>query len=290
MNSSWNTLIDPDELFSQLEHTDLVIIDCRFSLADSESGRNQFSDNHIPGARYAHLEDDLSGTIVAGSTGRHPLPSSSAAQNVFRDLGVNNHSQVVTYDDFGGAFAARAWWMLHWLGHDHVAVLNGGWPAWIEAGYPQDSSPGKTEPGAFVCNPRPDLLISSLQIDSVAQDPGRLLIDARSHERFLGIGETMDPVAGHIPGARSCYFGDNLESSGSFLKKNVLRARWKELLQSFPASDVVSYCGSGVTGAHNVLAIRYAGLGDVPLYVGSWSEWITRRERAVATGPENDHD
>jgi len=286
MNSSWNTLIDPDELASQLERSEIVLIDCRFSLADSAYGRNEFNESHIPGARYAHLDDDLSGKIITGSTGRHPLPSVEAAQKVFRMLGVSNQSQVVTYDDFGGPFAARAWWMLNWLGHERVAVLDGGWPAWIEAGFPRESSQVSNEPGDFVCNPRPDLLVTSGEIEAVALDPERVLIDARSHERFLGENEIIDPVAGHIPGARSSFFRDNLRPDDTFLPRSVLRKQWMETLRSHDAADAVSYCGSGVTGAHNVLAIRHAGLGESALYAGSWSDWITRPERAVATGPE----
>lgn len=289
---NWNTLIEPEELVTQLERSDLVILDCRFSLGDSSYGEKEYERGHLPGARYANLDSDLSGIVIPGSTGRHPLPGTKEAESMFRRLGVRNDSQVIAYDDFGGAFAARLWWMLNWLGHDHVAVLNGGWPAWIvheyltESGMP-DILKESLESGVFLARPRPGFLITSDEIDAVVADPNRVLVDARAYERYLGASEPIDAVAGHIPGAKSLPFRNNLSGDDRFLAPDRLREIWSAVLEGANTTQVVSYCGSGVTGAHNILALQYAGMGTPALYAGSWSEWITRPNRAIATGPEN---
>jgi len=261
------------------------IIDCRFSLSDVTRGRRAYLESHIPGAIYAHLDEDLSGPIVPKVTGRHPWPSVQATTALFSSWGIDAQTQVVAYDDAGGAIAARLWWMLRWLGHDRAAVLDGGFQAWQGAGLPLDS--GEQEPAApkaFQPNPRPELITGADRVETIRQDSNYVLIDARGAKRFRGEEEPIDPVAGHIPGARNCPFPENLNENGFFKSPNALAARFHQSLEERPAEKAIVYCGSGVTAAHNLLAMRHAGLGDGCLYTESWSGWIALGNRPVATG------
>ena len=262
------------------------MVDCRFNLADHAQGRADYVQEHIPGAVYAHLDDDLSGPIVKGSTGRHPLPTIERAAEVFAALGIGDGVQVVTYDDRGGMSSGRLWWMLRWLGHDTVAVLDGGWQAWQAAGLPTRSGEETRLPAEFTPQPRAELAVDAATVQGLATDPAHKVIDARAADRFRGENETMDPVGGHIPGALSGPFADNLGPDGRFKSPEELRARFAALLGDTPAEQTVFYCGSGVSAAHNILAVAHAGLGDARLYPGSWSEWITDPQRPVATGAE----
>lgn len=281
----YSTLITAEELQAHLEDPNWVVVDCRFNLADHAQGRLDYVQAHIPGAVYAHLDDDLSGPIVKGSTGRHPLPSIERAAAVFANLGIGDGVQVVTYDDRGGMSSGRLWWMLRWLGHDAVALLDGGWQAWQAAGFATRSGEETRLPATFTPQPRTELAVDANTAGALAADPTYKVVDARAADRFRGENETMDPVGGHIPGAISGPFADNLGPDGRFKSPEELRARFAALLGDTPAEQTVFYCGSGVSAAHNILAVAHAGLGDARLYPGSWSEWITDPNRPVATGP-----
>lgn len=278
----YTTLISAAELKEHLHQPDWAIVDCRFSLAEPERGRRDFLEDHIPGAVYAHLNEDLSGSILPGQTGRHPLPPVNHFARTLTHWGIDAQTQVAAYDDAGGAIAARLWWMLRWLGHEAVAVLDGGWPRWQEGGYPVRAGAETRPPRTFVPEPRPWFLAEVADVQSSAGQPDCCLMDARSADRYRGQNETIDPVAGHIPGAISAPYADNLGPDGLFLPRETLRDRYEKLLGDVPPRQAIVYCGSGVTAAHNLLTMVHAGLGDGRLYAGSWSEWITNPERPVA--------
>lgn len=278
---TYTTLISTNELALHLGDPDWAIFDCRFSLADPERGRRDCLHEHIPGAIYAHLNEDLSSPIVPGFTGRHPLPTLEFTAQKFGQWGIDDRVQVVAYDDNGGGIAARLWWMLRWLGHDAVAVLDGDWRKWKNEGRPVGNNLEARPARAFVPRPRMDLLITTAEVESRMQDAGYKLFDARAADRYRGENETIDPIAGHIPGAISAPYPDNLNPDGTFRPQEELRARFEALLGDVPAEHSAFYCGSGVTAAHNLLALKLAGLGDARLYVGSWSEWIANRRRSI---------
>ncbi len=278
------TLIDPDDLSWQGSSTDWAIVDCRFSLADPAAGRRAYQERHIPGAVYAHLDEDLSGPIVPGVSGRHPLPSIHAFVATLSRWGIDDRVQVVAYDDSGGAIAARLWWMLRWLGHEAVAVLNGGFPTWLERGYPTTSGRERRPPRVFTPRPHQELFADAETVARIAHDPSYRVVDARGADRYRGENETIDPVAGHIPGAISLPYAANLRPDKTFRPAHELRKRFTEVLGEMSSDRVVCYCGSGVTACHNLLAMVHAGMGEAKLYAGSWSEWITDPNRPVATG------
>lgn len=282
----FTTLVSPELLAAHLDDPGWAVVDCRFSLQDTERGRRAYCDGHIPGAVYAHLDEDLSGPVVPGRTGRHPLPDPALFVARLEAWGIGDATQVVAYDDAGGAFAARLWWMLRWLGHEAAAVLDGGWQAWLATGLPTRSGAEVRPPARFTPRPRPELLVTAADVDARRRDPAWRVLDARGADRFRGENETIDPVAGHIPGALSAPYADNLTADGRFRDAESLRQRYEALLSGAPAQRVVCYCGSGVTAAHNLLAMLHAGLGEGVLYPGSWSEWITDPARPVAVGPD----
>lgn len=279
----YTTLISASELADHMKNNNWAIVDCRFSLDDPERGYREYLQSHLPGAVYAHLNEDLSGQIIPGKTGRHPLPGLETFIQKLSNWGIDSHVQVVAYDDKGGAMAAaRLWWMLRWIGHCPVAVLNGGWQQWLKNGYPV--SKGKEMRGrrTFTPHPRNDYLRDANDIVKILNNPDFRLLDSRSTERYRGENETIDPVAGHIPGALSVPFTDNLDMNGLFRSQKELKDRFQGLLGNTPADHTVFYCGSGVTAAHNVLAFAHAGLGHASLYAGSWSEWITNPDHPVS--------
>jgi len=281
----YTNLISVPQLADILQDPSVVILDARFSLADSGRGERDYLKAHIPGALYVHLDHDLSAPVVKGTTGRHPLPGVDTAAARFGAIGIGDDTQVIVYDDAGGALAAvRAWWMLLWLGHQSAAVLDGGWQAWLSAGMDTSRVPVGRSPRQFTPQPRADLLVDTAFVELVRQDPGWYLGDARARERYLGQNETIDPVAGHIPGAHSIPYLENLNPEGFFRSPAELRDRYTALLQGIPAERTVFYCGSGVTSIHNILAMQAAGLGEARLYAGSWSEWIAEPTRPIAAG------
>jgi len=278
-------LITAADLHARLGTADLVLIDCRFALDDPAYGQRSYAEGHIPGARFADLERDLSGPVHKGVTGRHPLPAPAEFNRRLREWGLNDSSTVVLYDDGPGAFAARAWWLLAWLGkRDGVYLLDGGLQAWRAAGYPVSDAPPRVVPGTFDGQADNRLVLDADQLLQRLGTPQLTLLDARALPRFRGEVEPLDPVAGHIPGARCAAFTDNLGSEGRFLPAADLRQRFAAQLEDRPASELVAYCGSGVTACHNLFALCLAGYPLAPLYAGSWSEWVTDPARPVATG------
>lgn len=278
-------LLSAAELAARLDQPGLRILDCRFALEDPAYGALHYEQGHIPGARYADLERDLSGPVQKGVTGRHPLPDPARLVERLRAWGIDDDSQVVLYDDGPGAFAAHAWWLLAWLGkRDGVFLLDGGLKAWRAADLPLTAERPAVVPGHFGGQPDPSLLVDAEALRRRLDDPQLTLIDARALPRFRGEVEPLDPVAGHIPGARCAAFTDNLGADGRFLPREQLRRRFAGLLDGRPAERLVAYCGSGVTACHNLFALSLAGYPLAPLYAGSWSEWLTDPSRPVATG------
>ncbi|MCB0192320.1 MAG: sulfurtransferase [Anaerolineae bacterium] len=278
----YTTLISAAELAENLSKPNWVVVDCRFMLNNTEQGRRDYQESHITGAVYAHLDEDLSGPIIPGQTSRHPLPDIDRFTQTLSSWGIDNTTQVIAYDGGGGAIAARLWWMLRWLGHNAVAVLDGGWASWLKSGYPVNSGLETNSPAMFTPHPRPELVLDADAVDTIRTDPAYRLADSRNADRYRGENETIDPVAGHIPGAISLPFANNLDSNQQFLPAGELRRRFEKALEGTPTEQTVFYCGSGVTAAHNVLAMAHAGLGEARLYAGSWSEWITDPNRPVA--------
>jgi thiosulfate/3-mercaptopyruvate sulfurtransferase len=285
---TFGTLIDACALRELVGKPEVAVIDCRFDLINPEGGRRAYLRGHIPGARYADLNQDLSAPISPKS-GRHPLPSPKDFAATLARLGIGNASRVIAYDDTGGSFAARAWWLLRWLGHGSVAVLDGGLQAWTAAGGTLESGeerplPEET-PGGRI-SPRADsaAVIDTADIAAFLTDPKHLLVDARAAERFAGSVEPIDTVAGHIAGAVNHPFSANLAPDGRFLPAPELKRLWNSRLAGREVAHVAAMCGSGVTACHNLLSLEVAGLRGAKLYAGSWSEWIRDPTRPVARG------
>lgn len=275
-------LVSVDELAA---HPEWRLFDCRHDLKDTEYGARAYAKEHIPGALHLHLDRDLSGATT-GRNGRHPLPSIEAFAARMSACGVGNDTQIVAYDNEGGIFAARLWWLLRWLGHDKVALLDGGLPGWKRSKRPLDNAVPAITPASFTPRPRPESTIDAAPILDALGSDALLLIDARSPERFAGENETLDPVGGHIPGAINRFYFDNLDDSGCYFKPaDELRMEFTAALGNRNPATVVQQCGSGVTACHNLLAMELAGLSGSKLYPGSWSEWCADPSRPVATGP-----
>jgi thiosulfate/3-mercaptopyruvate sulfurtransferase len=284
---AFQTLIDAASLRKLIGDAGVAVIDCRFDLQDPEAGRRAYLRGHIPGARYADLNKDLSAP-VSSSSGRHPLPTPQDFAAKLDQLGVGNHTQVVAYDENNGSFAARLWWMLRWVGLPSAAVLDGGLKAWIDAEGALASGEETAVPAANRRRFRPRVdaaaVVDSAQVASLLRDPRRLLVDARAAERYAGVIEPIDAVAGHIAGAVNHPFTSNLGPEGRFLPAAELRRRWEKLLAGTQPRAVAAMCGSGVTACHNLLSLEVAGLRGAKLYAGSWSEWIRDSSRPVARG------
>ncbi|HMM53812.1 MAG TPA: sulfurtransferase [Candidatus Desulfobacillus sp.] len=281
---TFTTLIGAAELAPHLDDARWRVFDCSFDLVHPQAGELAWREARIPGALYAHLERDLSGPIT-GKTGRHPLPDPDRFAARLGEWGVGNDSQVVAYDDAGGTYAARLWWMLRWLGHDAVALLDGGIDAWEAAGFETGDVSPTPVPTVFVPRLRPQMAVDLAFMTEPAKSGAVFLLDARNAQRFRGENETLDPVAGHIPGSVNRFFMDNLQADRRFKPAEALRAEYEALLGDRGAGEVVHSCGSGVTACHNLLAMEVAGLSGSRLYPGSWSEWCADPSRPVATGP-----
>jgi thiosulfate/3-mercaptopyruvate sulfurtransferase len=281
----FKTLISTDELASHLDDPDWVILDCRYSLANPSEGEDEYILAHIPGAVYLHLDRDLSAVVVKGVTGRHPLPEPTQAVNSFASSGIGNGTQVAVYDAADGSSAAtRAWWMLRWLGHEAVAVVDGGWQKWLKEDRPVRSGREANLPATLHMSLQSGLTVTADEVQSAAALRSCYVFDSRSAERFRGENETIDPVAGRIPGATSAPYTENNNPDGTFKAAESLRMRFSALFDGRPETGAIFYCGSGSTACHNILAWEIAGLGPARLYPGSWSEWITDPERPVARG------
>ena len=276
----YTTLIPVAELAAHSADPQCVVCDCRHDLADPAAGRAAYATSHIPGARFLHLDDDLSGTKT-GRNGRHPLPDHAVLARKLGALGIDNETQVVAYDASGGCFAARLWWLLRWLGHERVAVLDGGWPAWLAAGQPVTAAAPAVTPTTFTADLQPQLAIDADFVVRHLATTDFQVLDARSPDRFRGENETLDPVAGHIPGAVNRCFKDNLEANGRFKSPGRLREEWQATLAARSPAQIIHQCGSGVTACHNILAMEHAGYTGSRLYPGSWSEWVADPSRPV---------
>ena len=275
------TLISSDLLEANLTNQTWVIIDCRFDLSDTTSGEQSYKENHIPGAVYAHLDRDLSGPPT-GRNGRHPLPVIAVMEDTFGKFGINHETQGVAYDKSNGIFASRLWWMLRYLGHDAVAVLDGGITIWNQEAKPLQTAVERRAPVVFTANPHPDMLVGASQVQALLSDSTHRILDARSPDRYAGGTEPLDSVAGHIPGAMTHHYANNVTEDGSFIEPVKLRLIYDQLLHDVQPSRLVCYCGSGVTACHNLLAMEHAGLSGAKLYAGSWSEWCSDPRRPVA--------
>ena len=278
----FTTLVSAEQLAQHVNDTQWVIFDCRFTLTNSEAGRHAYELSHIPGARYVHLNHDLSSSVTAES-GRHPLPDPAILAEKLGNWGVDNNKQVVVYDDSFGAMAARMWWTLRWLGHEHVALLDGGLPVWLRKKYETTAQLPTIVPAEFQARPNRSMWVDSAQVSSALQ-AGHKLVDARSEERFQGLMEPLDKVAGHIPGAINLPFDDNLDLDGTLLPADELRALYAPLIGATAPDKVMHMCGSGVTACHHLLAREIAGMPGGKLFAGSWSEWITDPARPVTQG------
>jgi thiosulfate/3-mercaptopyruvate sulfurtransferase len=276
------TLISTAELDTRLGDSNTVVVDCRFDLGDPAAGERQYAEAHLPGARYAHLDEDLSDLSRHG-LGRHPLPSAASFCSALRRLGISRGSYVVAYDGGSGAIAARLWWMLRAMGHAQVAVLDGGFEAWRGEGRALESDPVRARPGDFFGEFDLATVLDSDAVAAGLTDGSVLLLDARGAQRFSGEVEPLDKVAGHVPGAHNRPFLDNLRD-GRFLPRDELAAAYRAVLGNRSPQEVVHMCGSGVTACQGLLAMEHAGLAGSRLYAASWSGWISDPSRPVATG------
>lgn len=277
-------LINSAQLAAGLVRDDVCVIDCRFDLFAPDAGRNAWLEAHIPGAVYADLDKDLAGA-VSGSSGRHPLPDTRQIETFLGNCGVDNDTDVVVYDAGNGSIAARAWWMMHWLGHGRTRVLDGGLKSWTDGGNPTESGIELRPAARFVARPRDDMVVTTAELVAGRFPAGGLkLFDARDAIRFSGEAEPIDRVAGHIPGAVNLPFSGNLADDGRFRPPAELAQRLEEAHVPSDGQRWAVMCGSGVTACHLALAAVQAGLDMPALYVGSWSEWISDPDRPVATG------
>jgi thiosulfate/3-mercaptopyruvate sulfurtransferase len=278
----YKTIISAADLFENLDHPDIAIMDCRFYIPEPDRGYQEYLAGHIPGALYLNLDQDLSGEIIPGITGRHPLPEVKVFAERLSGWGIDRSTQVIAYDNMGGALAARLWWMLRWLGHDRTAVMDGGWKAWLKAKYSQEITVQSREPKEFIAKVNPDYIADLTFVDEIRLDPDYLLVDARSAERYWGLKETIDVKAGHIPGAVTAPYLENMTEDECFLPLEQLMERYQDLLDGIPSENVILYCGSGVTSVHSMIAMVMAGFDMPKLYPGSWSEWSADPDRPIA--------
>lgn len=284
----FTTLIDADSLAAQLHSPGLVVLDCRFDLGKPAAGEATYSSGHIAGARYVHLDRDLAGP-VGPTTGRHPLPDPEVFATKAGAWGVAHDSQVVVYDQGNSFFAARAWWIFKWLGHEAVAVLDGGLAAWRNALQPLAQRASAATPQEFIAHPNNHLVIDAAQVlrsvrSGIYGSGSQRLIDARSSDRYAGENETIDPIGGHVPGAINHHYARNYRTDGRLHVSATLRSLWRDTLAGADPCNIVMMCGSGVSACVNLLALEHAGLGGARLYPGSWSEWVRDGTRPVAKG------
>lgn len=278
------TLVSTDLLAAHLDDPSWAVVDCRYDLTNETWGEEQYKASHVPGAVYASLGHDLAGP-KDGRNGRHPLPGHDVMIATFSRWGIGAGVQVVAYDQDSGMYASRLWWMLRYMGHDRVAVLDGGLARWTREGRPVRGGVETRPAAAFTGKPRSGMRLTANQVWARLGDPSLTLIDARGPARFEGREEPLDRVAGHIPGARNHFYGWNLGPDGTMLPPEALREKFKAVLGDTPPDQVALYCGSGVTACHNMLAMEHAGLKGTKLFPGSWSEWSSDPDRPVETGP-----
>jgi len=283
---SFTTLISSEGLANNLNQSNWFILDARFNLADTQAGETAYRHGHIPNARYVHLDRDLS-SAISSFTGRHPLPDFNSLVKKLGSWGVTNTSQIVIYDDASGAIAGRLWWLLRYLGHEKVAVLDGGLSYWQKQGHPITTHLPKITPAIYRPYVNCSTLVNAHTLEQELAKNSITLIDARATGRYQGKVEPLDPVAGHIPKALNRPFQLNLDAQGRFLPAAELQQQFRALIGQTLATQVVHMCGSGVTACHNLLAMEIAGLAGSKLYAGSWSEWISNKNRAIASDPQH---
>ncbi|MSQ52030.1 MAG: sulfurtransferase [Betaproteobacteria bacterium] len=277
---SHTTLVDTSVLASHIEDPDWVIFDCRNDLVNAQAGATEYSNSHVPGAFFANLDDDLAGGRT-GRNGRHPLPAPKRLADMLGRAGLTTGKQLVAYDAQGGLFAARLWWLARWLGHNEVAVLDGGWQQWIAENRPRSNEVPSNRSNGFRGAPESIWVDADFVLNTLGDIA---LLDARAPDRFRGENETLDPVDGRIPGARNRFFKDNLDGAGKFKSAPLLGDEFSALLTGAAMDKVVHSCGSGVSACHNLLAMEIAGMPGSRLYPGSWSEWCADTNRPIATG------
>lgn len=278
-------LIECEQLATQLNNNNLIIFDCRFALDNPNYGQQAYQKAHIPNAIYLDLDKDLSSPVIKGKTSRHPLPNFQTLVERLAQCGLNNDCTVIIYDDGSTPFASKLWWTLIWLGKkDNIFLLNGGFTAWQKAGLPTTGEIPATKQGNFNGRPDNSLVITAKALEEQLNDNQLTLLDARALPRFRGEIEPLDTAAGHIPGASCADFSANLNAEGYFLPPEALKKRFEALINKKPIDKVIAYCGSGVSACHNLFALCLAGYPLMPLYAGSWSEWITDPKRPIATG------
>jgi thiosulfate/3-mercaptopyruvate sulfurtransferase len=280
----FTTLVDTETVAGLLHDPAVLVVDCRFDLSDTEAGEREYERRHIPGAVYASLDRDLSGPRT-GRNGRHPLPDPATLADTFGRLGIGDATQVVAYDQDSGIFASRLWWALRWLGHDAVAVVDGGFAKWVAEGHPTTQGRDTRSAQAFTAALRAGMVVGADEVEAIRANRQWRLVDARAPERFSGETETIDKAAGHIPGAVNHFYKLNLSDRGTFRTATELRARIAPTLGDVQAERVVCYCGSGVTACHNLLALEQAGVHGAKLYPGSWSEWSSDETRPTERSP-----
>jgi len=283
----YTTLISAADLAQHIDDPDWVVVDCRHDLVNLAFGREAYAGGHLPGAVFADMETELSGPKRGEDgvfRGRHPLPSKEALVETLRSWGVNDGTQVIAYDAHGGMYAARLWWLLRWLGHEAAAVLDGGLPAWQALGQPVVTEVASKPRGSVDARAPFVPTVTVAEVLENIESARRTVVDARAADRFRGENETVDPVGGHIPGARNRFFKNNLQDDGRFKAAQQLREEFGAVIED--PSQAIMQCGSGVTACHNLLALEVAGLTGAALYPGSWSEWSSDPTRPVATGAE----
>jgi thiosulfate/3-mercaptopyruvate sulfurtransferase len=282
----YTTLISAADLAARIDDPQLVVVDCRHDLVNLAFGREAYAAGHLPHAVFADMELDLSGPKRGADgvfRGRHPLPEKEALAALLRRWGVNDDTQVVAYDAHGGMYAARLWWLLRWIGHEAAAVLDGGLPAWQAAGQPLSNDPPEPRRSGSIAVRAPFVpTVTVAEVLTNIESEQRTVVDARAADRFRGENETIDPVGGHIPGAKNRFFKDNLHNDGRFKAPEQLREEFESLIDDPTAA--IMQCGSGVTACHNLLALEVAGMPGAALYPGSWSEWSADPARPVAKG------
>ena len=272
-------LVSCEQLAAHLNDPDWRIVDCRHQLSDVGYGQRVYAEGHLPGAFFMHLDRDLSGAM-SGCNGRHPLPDPQVLAAKFGAVGISSRTQVVAYDDAEGMVSGRLWWMLRWLGHDNVTALDGGFNRWVKEGRPLTRDIPVVLPTVFEVEQRDGVVTADEVLANIAS-PELVVVDARGPDRFRGENETIDPVGGHIPGARNRFFRDNLDADGRFRPAAELRREFLELFAGTPPDKTVMQCGSGVSACHNLIALELAGLTGARLYAGSWSEWCSDSARPV---------
>ena len=276
----YNTIISAQELKAIIDQDNVRVFDCRFSLKDPQGGLKSYQSGHLPRAQFADMDTQLSSAMTETS-GRHPLPDANVFLAQLKAWGINNDTQVIAYDDISGAFAARLWWMMRWLGHNKVAVLNGGMQQWTQQGFALSQDEVEFAPGKFTGAANMDWLIDIDTVQAELAANKITLIDARAADRFTGKDKNIDPVPGHIPGADNLPFGGNLTKDGLFETAETINQRFANIIQDQPLTNVVNMCGSGVTACHNLLAQAVAGMPPTKIFIGSWSQWIKDSSRAV---------